>query len=506
MKIRWGIIIYLLTLSIFGCFRSFAQNGTLSHLYSRTSCGLNYTQSSVVLGQRMDFFGLPYVGESQPASFSISGISDSAVIEQAYLWFDLAGNVDNVELNITSPSDLSNNINATLIGTGADRCWGSSGTRTFRCDVTAFIEGNGEYKIEGFPVDETMVNGDTDGATLFIVYSDPFASYIGTVHIDDGMKLSLLDTVTHTITGINSTSLNTDAKGFMIVSDLQDQMGTTVKINNGAFSSIVEDFWDFEERSTAVTNGQTTSAFGLRSPNDCANLISVGLYYQVPKSVFTPNITNAGDTVESVDVQANYQWAFNDVFISESNQNEHVAILPGDYALYVKDDDGCFQTSNTININCIQSYIPEIYANDTSLYTGDFYNSYTWFVNSVPSIEYTGNFVKNTDTAYYYVQIIDSLGCFYQSDSIFRNGLVSVKTIFSESNELGFFPNPTEGIIRLNNAFYTPIQIYDTKGRLVLCVLPIKRYLDLTPLEPGVYYLSQENEGVVSRNKLLIVR
>ena len=43
---------------------------TLGLLYNETKCGLNYTEGNVLIGKKMEIFGLNYIGVDQPAGWS----------------------------------------------------------------------------------------------------------------------------------------------------------------------------------------------------------------------------------------------------------------------------------------------------------------------------------------------------------------------------------------------------------------------------------------------------
>src|SRR5688572_33421812 len=67
-------------------------NGTLGSTYVFNKCGLNYVTASNKLGQRFVISCCPSTpGVAQPAPFAISGIPSGAVIEKAFLWFDISG-------------------------------------------------------------------------------------------------------------------------------------------------------------------------------------------------------------------------------------------------------------------------------------------------------------------------------------------------------------------------------------------------------------------------------
>src|SRR3972149_2797526 len=162
-------------------------NGTLGATYNFNKCGLNYVTASNKLGQRFTISCCPNTaGVVQPAPFNIIGIPGGAVIEKAFLWFDISGSGVPVTVTITNPLLTTTSIPATTIGSCIDKCWSFPGTYSYRCDVTSTIAGNGTYLISGIPTSTNQTGNDVDGATLMIIYSDASVSYRGDIVIFDG--------------------------------------------------------------------------------------------------------------------------------------------------------------------------------------------------------------------------------------------------------------------------------------------------------------------------------
>lgn len=114
----------------------------------------------------------------------LSGLPSGAAVQRAYLyWITYAATGDD---SITLEG---NDVAGTLIGTGYDTCWpdedGGSTRRNFvyRADVTARVQGNGTFELKDFPSSEF---NDTQGASLFVVHTDPNDALNGTVFLRDG--------------------------------------------------------------------------------------------------------------------------------------------------------------------------------------------------------------------------------------------------------------------------------------------------------------------------------
>ncbi len=245
-------------------------NGTLGPVYNVEKCGLNYVQASVRLGQRS-----PIGGAVQPATFTISGIPAGAIIEQAYLWADASGNGAAMTATVTNTSNLSGNYPMALVGSAADKCWGYQGSHTYRADVTSAVSGNGNYLISGLL---TGTSNDVDGATLFIVYSNPASAVRGSLIIYDGAIELSGGNISATISGFTACSNATGAKAFCMIGDMQ--LNNTIVTMNGTIAPYVFNWWNFIEVNTAVAGGQTNSALNVNSVNDCINFCVAGLYYQ----------------------------------------------------------------------------------------------------------------------------------------------------------------------------------------------------------------------------------
>ena len=118
-------------------------NGTLGNIYFNTACGLNWTQASQRLGKRFSAAGV-----NPPAPFAISGLPSCATILKAYIWAEGSGNGMAQTATVNGPMG-SANYPMTIVGQGPDKCWGYSGSYTYRADVTASVNGNGTYNISG---------------------------------------------------------------------------------------------------------------------------------------------------------------------------------------------------------------------------------------------------------------------------------------------------------------------------------------------------------------------
>ena len=259
-------IIFFLTVKADG-------NGILQQSYNQKKTGLDYVTSSKRLGQRS-----PLAGHVQPTTFAISGIPAGAVIEKAFVWISTSGNGIPINISIQNPSAITSSFPMSMIGSGPDKCWGYAGSYGYRADVTSSITGNGNYVISGLP---TGFPNDIDGATLMIIYSDLNASFEGHIIINDGVVIRNGGSSTQTLTGINANSSISSARAFVGIGDIQ--FNSTQLIMNGTdASNFPFNWWNYEERSTSLAEGQTSANFTVNSSGDCWNWIFMGIYYQTP--------------------------------------------------------------------------------------------------------------------------------------------------------------------------------------------------------------------------------
>jgi gliding motility-associated-like protein len=258
-------------------------NNTLGNIYSNTACGLNWTSASQRLGKRFSPAGV-----NQPAPFAISGIPSCATIVKAYLWAEGSGNGMAQTATVNGPLG-SANYPMTIVGQGPDKCWGYSGSYTYRADVTASVNGNGTYNISGILTNPPTAGNDMDGATLLVIYTDPSQTYRGTIRIDDGAMIvnTYAGTVSYTMTYPAVCGPTTGAQVFGGFGDLQ-LTGTNITMN-GTPAAYTWNWWNLVTANTTVASGQTSSVFtGTASTGDCFNLCIAGLYYRTTCVACTP--------------------------------------------------------------------------------------------------------------------------------------------------------------------------------------------------------------------------
>jgi gliding motility-associated-like protein len=338
-------------------------NGTIATIYTRTVCGLGYTQGKVKLGKR----GIG--GVNQPATIVIAGIPAGAIIEKAYLYAGGCGNGAVMTANVTNPAASTLAFPMALIGSHVDKCWGYVGTRNYRADITTHITGNGNYQVSGILTNPPTAGNDMDGASIFIVYSDPTAAFCGCIVLGDGCQVGLGGTQTNTLTGFQAPATSTFAQGFYIVSDMQNVGPFPMKMNsavmNFTYPNGIQNWWDFiQGTANPVACGQSSFAFGIQSNNDCYNIVLEGMYWrsQCPCTlpVFTPT-SNAAicqgsqlnlSTATTATAAVSYTWQ-GPSFTSNSQNTVIPNAQPqssGVYTLFAEPSPSCI-IANTLMVN-----------------------------------------------------------------------------------------------------------------------------------------------------------
>lgn len=325
------------------------SSSSLNQIYRKDTCGLAYLAFSEVLGQRFTPVGTP-----QPVTINVTGLPSCYVIDKAFVWCDASGSGVPINLSITNPNSVNQNFPMTLIGSGPDKCWGFTGSYSYRADVTTSITGNGNYVFSGFPVSALQgVGDDVDGMVLMIIYRDILATWEGHLLINDGVNVQLSTATTESLTPINACDTSTLARAFCAIGDLQG-MGSTLTMNN-ALQNFTQVFWNYIDQLTSpITPSTSTVNYSVSASGDCYNLMMTGIYYQTTTcNTCTPSSgtlsstaigsASCSDTIGSVSVQVSggitpytYLWQPGNAATDTVNN------LPiGTYTVTITDSTGC---------------------------------------------------------------------------------------------------------------------------------------------------------------------
>ncbi|MFI5150108.1 MAG: PKD domain-containing protein [Bacteroidia bacterium] len=344
-------------------------NGSLALNYTNTACGLNYVTGSVVLEQRTVTNGItsgPPAGQVQPATITIAGIPTCATIVKAFLYADASGNGIAATATLKNPLGTSGNYPMTIIGQDIDKCWGSlgyTGTYSYRADVTAAINGNGSYIISGMPVSPVPGPNDMDGASLIIIYSDPSASYTGTIAIADGAHVSTGSSLTDNISGFTACAASSTGSVFLIVGDLQQLSPTACNFNsptpNYTYPAASNSWWDLITTTTTVTAGLTNYSLQTSNGGDCYNEVAFGLYFQtgcntcsgsgITVTVSSTSSCAAGNTATANVTGGNPPYTYSWTGTAQTTQTV-TGLAAGTYTVTVKDNSTCNSGTAVVTI------------------------------------------------------------------------------------------------------------------------------------------------------------
>ncbi len=341
-----------------------------SQSFNQSACGLNYVAATHIVETRYD----PYTvagnyGCPLPCAWSVSGMSPCIAPVKALVWASVSYTEASPPvgtISITNPLGNTTSYSAGAVGTSVSKCWGETGTATYRWDVTTCVGGNGSYTFNFSGFSNPLF--EIDGATIFIVYRDLNATYDGSLIFWDGaLATSAINgTVSQTLGGFNVCATPSSATAFMITSDHQDNSGGNAHNSqmNGVVYSFPNSFSNFQVKPTSLVAGQTTSAFydSNNGSGDCFLWSMAGLYYQSNCTSCTPTglagtqsstPSSCGGNTGTATVNPSggiipytYSWSP----AVAGNTNTAGGLAPGNYTVTVFDATGC-STPVIITVN-----------------------------------------------------------------------------------------------------------------------------------------------------------
>lgn len=334
-------------------------NGTLGQIYSNSACGLNYVQASRKVTTR---YATP-AGSGLPVTLNITGIPACFQIEQAYLWWTFAGTQNSAQATFTNPQGTSQVYNATLAGSGGDKCWSEGGTRLFRADVTNLITGNGNYNVNL----NTSVWG-TDGVTLFIIYRDLSATYTGNLYINDGLRVQIGGAQNQAINYPAACQAGTNGRAFSVVSDMQDNVGATHQAtHNGTNINFPSNFYNYDESNVVINNGQNSSNFGYNKSGDCWAWSLMGIYFQTNCVTCTPSSgTPAVASISQTNICSGQTVTVSLNPVPGSLQWQSAPSFTGPWTNIVGATNSSYTSGPLTSNTCYRAYYPSTCGTDTS--------------------------------------------------------------------------------------------------------------------------------------------
>ncbi len=405
-------------------------NSTFGQSYVvQNLCGFNYVTGSVNTQTRASW----QPGTGFPTTVPIAGLPAGFVVQSAFVYYGCSYTEVTppaTTVTITNPSLVSNTIASVMIGQGGDVCWGAKGTCGYRCDVTAAISGNGNYKID--------LNGflnaayEVDGVTLIITYVDPAALYSGSISIWDGNIIGIGTQVNYTGTGFTSCTASSAGSAFGLFGDIQNNVNGGINKDdfNGSSATFTNDFWNTNVIPTSVAACQTSCVFNsyVGNSSDCVLWTAAGLYWQyntctacnamtVTDVAVNPSCgnNNGSITINVVGGTAPYTYTWTP---NVSTTSTATGLSAGSYQIQIKDAACNIQTINVI----LTSVSLNVVVTQTNILCAGQANGTVHFSVSGGTKPYTYNWNPNVSTdsdainlsaGSYTVSISDLVGCTY---------------------------------------------------------------------------------------------
>jgi hypothetical protein len=249
--------------------------------------GLSVFSQSIPLVQRYQVRG-----DSLPTDFTVTGLPCDGTIYGAYLYYIVEGDpLTTVQdtFSLTDPNGNSISYTADFLGFEAGgKCWGRAGNSHYRADVTNIILGDGIYTLTGLTqsydstnANNTLPDSDTDGATLMIVYLEPFTTYEGHLVLFDGNRLNIGFGDTIVIDSLDLCENVDSVFAFSAFGDFQDNVQPDIVFTAGdSVGNFYPDFYDYEMLVLPLDSGTQALTLTADHPGDCWSWIFGGVYYK----------------------------------------------------------------------------------------------------------------------------------------------------------------------------------------------------------------------------------
>lgn len=157
------------------------------------------------------------------------------------------------------------------------------------------------------------------------------------------------------------------------------------------------------------------------------------------------------------------------------------------------------------NVNIVNGTLgqPTLKMVDGALVTSAFGNTYKWYYNGeLLESKNESSLSGDLQPGYYYIEIYNNT-CMKRSEPFLLEVLGAI------GSSINLFPNPTDGLIRLNGLLegveYT-YQLFDLSGKVIVTGMlnSNEDEISLDNLEEGVYLIKIENEYAIHSSKIII--
>lgn len=500
--------------------------------YTMSACGLNYLQVSKPLFQRT----IPPYPQSpiQPVTYNVSGLPPCATVLKAFLYTGVLGSVATaITSTITNPSNITSSYSMTLVGGDLDLCWYYTGSFNYRADVTSAISGNGNYLISGIPVSGNGINDDAEGATLFIIYSDPSQAYTGNIVLADGCQANLYSACSSQITGFNVCGTPTLTEHFMILADMQGDANAEFVFNtplptpNHTVVPANQNIWDFASGPGAPAfTGQSSAEYGIvtvGTVGDCIGMMMAGMYYRNDCFTCTPTNSLAVTAVASTTtcpatVTANVSGGIGPYTYSwtpGAQTTSAVTLGSGNYTVNVTAPGGC---SGSTAIAVVAPAPTLSITKPTLICKGSSIKliagaaaSYSWSPSTYLNATNVATvIVTPTSTApiTYTLHYTNAGGCSNTTvTTLTVSNCTGIEGFDNEDSSLLIYPNPSSGNFIVESKTPVNLLLVNTLGQSIRSVeLNSKNSnrASVTGIADGVYYLISKDRSQSIKQKVVV--
>ena len=245
---------------------------------------------------------------------------------------------------------------------------------------------------------------------------------------------------------------------------------------------------------TASTSGAYKYVASLIGCTDTSNIITVTVKEKPSVYITTPNTTVICNGQGAL-LQANpstgysYQWQMNGFDIAGATNSTYTATI-GSYYNVIISNGTCTNTSPPISISVNSLPVTIIQWNGTQLYTPFTFASYQWYVSGVMIPGATQQYYTPTSNGVYYCRVGNENNCYNLSPNY---NLLTLSVNNLATPILQLYPNPTTGLVSLENFSDGVLYVYNAMGQLVL--QQTSATIDLSKQANGIYHIRAYNSA-----------
>lgn len=181
-----------------------------------------------------------------------------------------------------------------------------------------------------------------------------------------------------------------------------------------------------------------------------------------------------------------YQWYKNGIMLPGETNIGLVVSTSGSYSVEVNTPLGCPTHSKTIGVSVYPIPNPVITITGPKILGTGKYYTYQWYYYNMPIAGAVGRYYYATVDGPYAVEVTDSNGCTNKS-SVYLYSLGVNDPSVAEA--IKTYPNPTNGVMKIDAPVNVNISLKDMTGRVVLEKTNAKE-IDLTGYAEGMYIMS----------------